>query len=98
MTEPSPVARKWEGIKPLSPVDAQADGELAGLDAVREQWLRCLGELSVGECERVSTTKDAFRLVHTESAEALSARVSELHDLSDEGLAVATSELFKRIM
>jgi hypothetical protein len=45
----------------------------------------------------ISTTADAFRVVYTESMEAVNSRVGELHELLDQGLAVALAELLKRI-
>jgi hypothetical protein len=47
--------------------------------------------------EQIQTTKDAFRVVHTESTEAIEKRGSELDDLLDQGLAVALSEFMKRL-
>jgi fido (protein-threonine AMPylation protein) len=45
----------------------------------------------------ISTTTDAFRVVYTESMEALNNRLGELHELLDQGLTVALAELLKRI-
>jgi Fic family protein len=47
--------------------------------------------------DRIRTTTDAFRFVHSESVDQISARASELENLLDEGLAVALSELLKRV-
>jgi fido (protein-threonine AMPylation protein) len=45
----------------------------------------------------VSTTADAFRVVHTEPMETVSNRLGELHELLDQGLTVALAELLKRV-
>ncbi len=47
------------------------------------------------EREFVQTTKDAFRVVHTETLEAIDERRAELEDLLDEGLTVALVRLFQ---
>jgi hypothetical protein len=47
--------------------------------------------------EHIQTTKDAFRVVHSESTAAIDKRSSELEDLLDQGLAVALSEFMKRL-
>ena len=47
--------------------------------------------------EYLTTTKDAFRFVHTESIEELERRSAELEELLDEGLAAALSVLLKRL-
>ncbi len=45
----------------------------------------------------VATTADAFRVVYTEPMEAVNDRLGELHELLDQGLAVALAELLKQI-
>jgi hypothetical protein len=47
--------------------------------------------------DHVTTTKDAFRFVHTESLEDLERRSGELEELLDEGLAEALAVLLKRV-
>ncbi|MGH7265150.1 MAG: hypothetical protein ACREMB_09910 [Candidatus Rokuibacteriota bacterium] len=47
--------------------------------------------------EYLTTTKDAFRFVHTENLDALDARSAELRELLDEGLTEALSQLLKRL-
>ena len=49
------------------------------------------------ERQQVETTADAFRVVHTESIEAINSRDNELHELLDEGLSVALVAFFSRI-
>jgi hypothetical protein len=53
--------------------------------------------LEAPEVADISTTADAFRVVHTESMEAVNDRFGELHELLDQGLTVALAELLKRI-
>lgn len=45
--------------------------------------------------ENFATTKDAFRFVHTESADEIGKRSGELEELLEEGLAVALTQLLK---
>ena len=54
-------------------------------------------ELEAQDADDISTTTDAFRVVDTESMEALNNRFGELHELLDQGLTVALAELLKRI-
>ncbi|HSK01027.1 MAG TPA: Fic family protein [Kofleriaceae bacterium] len=49
------------------------------------------------DTEDIPTTADAFRVVYTEPMEAVNDRLGELHELLDQGLAVALAELLKRI-
>jgi hypothetical protein len=48
------------------------------------------------EREYISTTKDAFRFVHSERLDQLTARKGELEDLLEEGLAEALAQLLSR--
>ena len=50
-----------------------------------------------GKAEDIDTTKDAFRFVHTETAEQVAQRRSELYELLDDGLAEALAQLLKRV-
>lgn len=52
-------------------------------------------EQGAGEREFIQTTKDAFRVVRTESLEAIDQRKAELEELLDEGLTVALVRLFQ---
>jgi hypothetical protein len=45
----------------------------------------------------IPTTVDAFRVVYSETVEAINGRLCELYELLDQGLTVALAELLKRI-
>jgi hypothetical protein len=47
--------------------------------------------------EHLQTTKDAFRVVHSESMDAIETRWTDLEDLLDEGMALALSEFIRRL-
>lgn len=47
--------------------------------------------------DRIRTTTDAFRFVRSESVEEINGRAAELENLLDEGLAIALTELLKRV-
>lgn len=47
--------------------------------------------------ERIRTTVDAFRLVHTEEVEDINRRAHELERLLDDGLAVALAEMMTKL-
>jgi hypothetical protein len=49
-----------------------------------------------GETAFITTTKDAFRFVHTETTEELNHRAGELEELLEEGLTEALTHLLKR--
>lgn len=54
-------------------------------------------ERSSAARDGIRTTTDAFRFVQSETLDQISQRAAELEDLLDEGLAVALSELLKKV-
>ena len=43
----------------------------------------------------IETTRDAFRVVHTEATDSIEARSKELEELLDEGLTIGLVRLFE---
>jgi hypothetical protein len=76
----------------------QATGVLAIVTfaEIETQWKDEDGEVNRARI-MVDTSPDAFRVVHTEPIEAVTAREHDLITLLDEGLAIALAEFTKRL-